>query len=99
MKNIFSFFFRLADEEAEKKELLGVNTGTVSKPAKPNPFVKIFFHIFFFFRSINVYLVYLAPGNSLVHPRRIFSCIKIFTYRKQELLDEFMKESFFFLET
>ncbi|XP_011501704.1 PREDICTED: uncharacterized protein LOC105365286 [Ceratosolen solmsi marchali] len=27
-----------AEEEAEKKELLGVNTGLVSKPAKPNPF-------------------------------------------------------------
>ncbi|XP_011690893.1 PREDICTED: uncharacterized protein LOC105451879 isoform X4 [Wasmannia auropunctata] len=27
-----------ADEEPEKKELLGVNTGTVIKPVKPNPF-------------------------------------------------------------
>ncbi|KAH0947033.1 hypothetical protein HN011_011048 [Eciton burchellii] len=27
-----------ADEEPEKKELLGVNTGNVTKPAKPNPF-------------------------------------------------------------
>lgn len=34
--------FVTADEEAEKKELLGVNTGLGSKPAKPNPFVKIF---------------------------------------------------------
>jgi len=31
-----------ADEEPEKKELLGVNTGIVTKAAKPNPFVKIF---------------------------------------------------------
>lgn len=31
-----------ADEEPEMKELLGVNTGIVTKPAKPNPFVKIF---------------------------------------------------------
>lgn len=31
-----------ADEEPEKKELLGVNTGIVIKPVKPNPFVKIF---------------------------------------------------------
>ncbi|KAG7199173.1 hypothetical protein KM043_018052 [Ampulex compressa] len=27
-----------ADEESEKKELLGVNTGLVTKPPKPNPF-------------------------------------------------------------
>ncbi|XP_078037835.1 axotactin isoform X3 [Augochlora pura] len=27
-----------ADEESEKKELLGVNTGTITKPPKPNPF-------------------------------------------------------------
>ncbi|CAD6222700.1 GSCOCG00001098001-RA-CDS, partial [Cotesia congregata] len=28
----------IKDEESEKKELLGVNTGTGPKPAKPNPF-------------------------------------------------------------
>lgn len=39
---IYDFVCIAADEEPEKKELLGVNTGIVTKPAKLNPFVKIF---------------------------------------------------------
>ena len=52
IQNLLIFYFILficnqriyftADEEPEKKELLGVNTGTTTKPAKLNPFVKIF---------------------------------------------------------
>lgn len=34
--------FFIADEEPEKKELLGVNTGIITKSPKLNPFVKIF---------------------------------------------------------
>lgn len=42
MYDICIFICITADEEPEKKELLGVNTGIVIKPVKPNPFVKIF---------------------------------------------------------
>lgn len=38
--NNYNFF--IADEEPEKKELLGVNTGIITKSPKLNPFVKIF---------------------------------------------------------
>lgn len=39
---LYCYVYIAADEEPEKKELLGVNTGIVTKAAKPNPFVKIF---------------------------------------------------------
>lgn len=51
--NIRIFLFAVADEEPEKKELLGVNTGIITKPAKPNPFVKIFS---FFHKELHIKL-------------------------------------------
>lgn len=51
--NIRIFLFAAADEEPEKKELLGVNTGIITKPAKPNPFVKIFS---FFHKELHIKL-------------------------------------------
>lgn len=56
--NICIFVCITAEEEPEKKELLGVNTGTVIKPVKPNPFVKIFS----FFKRCIFSLVKLAKG-------------------------------------
>jgi len=55
---IFVFLCITAEEEPEKKELLGVNTGTVIKPVKLNPFVKIFS----FFKRCIFSLVKLAKG-------------------------------------
>lgn len=51
--NICTSLFIAADEEPEKKELLGVNTGIMTKPAKLNPFVKIFS---FFHKELHIKL-------------------------------------------
>lgn len=42
MIRLCNIFIITAEEDLEKKDYLGVNTGIASKSPKPNPFVKIF---------------------------------------------------------
>jgi len=62
--NISTFLFAAADEEPEKKELLGVNTGIITKPAKPNPFVKIFS---FFHKELHIKLYQPLQNGFCMH--------------------------------
>lgn len=68
--------FFIADEEPEKKELLGVNTGIITKSPKLNPFVKIFS---FFYKNY----LYFKFEVSLLNRSFKFCKFMIYEFKKE----------------